>query len=69
MLRAAEITACSSLSEFTGAAVELNEALLVNPTDTEQMANDIAHALSMPLDRTKEQDENDAEKVERIMMW
>lgn len=42
------------LSELTGAASELNEAILVNPTDTEQMADDIAAALSMPLDEQKE---------------
>ncbi|MDQ3682638.1 MAG: bifunctional alpha,alpha-trehalose-phosphate synthase (UDP-forming)/trehalose-phosphatase, partial [Bacteroidota bacterium] len=37
------------LSEFTGAASELNEALLVNPTDAEEVANAIENALSMPL--------------------
>jgi trehalose 6-phosphate synthase/phosphatase len=37
------------LSEFTGAASELNEALLVNPTDTDEVVNAIATALDMPL--------------------
>lgn len=37
------------LSEFTGAASELNEAIQVNPTDTEEVANAIATALDMPL--------------------
>ena len=37
------------LSELTGAASELNEAVLVNPTDTEEVANAIYHALTMPL--------------------
>lgn len=37
------------LSELTGAASELTEALLVNPTDTEQMADTINQALIMPL--------------------
>ncbi len=38
------------LSELTGAASELNEALLVNPTDTDEVINAIITALTMPLD-------------------
>jgi trehalose 6-phosphate synthase/phosphatase len=38
------------LSELAGAATELSEAILVNPTDTEEMANAINAAMSMPLD-------------------
>jgi trehalose 6-phosphate synthase/phosphatase len=41
------------LSELTGAASELNEACLVNPTDTEEMADAVASALQMPLDEQK----------------
>lgn len=37
------------LSELTGAASELSEAVLVNPTDTEEVANAIQQALTMPL--------------------
>jgi len=37
------------LSELTGAASELNEAVLVNPTDTDEVASAIYHALTMPL--------------------
>jgi len=37
------------LSELTGAASELNEAVLVNPTDTDEVANAIHYALIMPL--------------------
>jgi trehalose 6-phosphate synthase/phosphatase len=37
------------LSELTGAASELNEAVLVNPTDTGEVAGGIHQALSMPL--------------------
>ncbi|HYH15293.1 MAG TPA: bifunctional alpha,alpha-trehalose-phosphate synthase (UDP-forming)/trehalose-phosphatase, partial [Flavisolibacter sp.] len=37
------------LSELTGAASELNEALLVNPTDTTEVAKAINQALTMPL--------------------
>ena len=38
------------LSELAGAANELNEALLVNPTDTEELADSIHTALSMPIE-------------------
>lgn len=37
------------LSELTGAASELNEAILVNPTDTGEVADAIYTALTMPL--------------------
>ena len=37
------------LSELTGAASELNEAVLVNPTDTDEVANAIHYSLTMPL--------------------
>jgi trehalose 6-phosphate synthase/phosphatase len=37
------------LSELAGAASELNEAILVNPTDTIDVASAIARALTMPL--------------------
>ena len=41
------------LSRFAGAARECEAALLVNPYDSESMANAIAHALSMPLDERR----------------
>jgi trehalose 6-phosphate synthase/phosphatase len=37
------------LSELTGAASELNEAILVTPTDIDDVANSLNHALNMPL--------------------
>ena len=37
------------LSELTGAASELNEAILVNPTDSSEVADSIATALAMPV--------------------
>jgi trehalose 6-phosphate synthase/phosphatase len=37
------------LSEMAGAAAELNEALLINPTDKNEVADAIHKALSMPL--------------------
>ena len=41
------------LSELTGAANELNEALLVNPTDTEEVVNALTNALTMPLNQQR----------------
>ncbi len=41
------------LSELAGAASELNEAILVNPTDTEELGDAIATALAMPLEEQK----------------
>jgi alpha,alpha-trehalose-phosphate synthase [UDP-forming]/trehalose-phosphatase len=38
------------LSRFAGAAVELDAALLTNPYDRDGLANDLARALSMPLE-------------------
>src|SRR5262249_21060047 len=37
------------LSQFTGAARELTEALIVNPYDTEEASSALAKALSMPV--------------------
>lgn len=36
------------LSEMAGAAVEMTDALLVNPNDTDQIENAIYQALEMP---------------------
>lgn len=41
------------LSELTGAAAELNEALLVNPTDTTEVATAIDTALNMPVNEQR----------------
>jgi trehalose 6-phosphate synthase len=41
------------LSEFAGAARELNEALIVNPYDTEQFAEAIHHGLEMSPDERR----------------
>lgn len=38
------------LSQFTGAARELTEALVVNPYDFDQASDAMAHALTMPID-------------------
>lgn len=42
------------LSEFAGAAEQLRSALIVNPHDTEKLAQTIATALDMPLAERKE---------------
>jgi trehalose 6-phosphate synthase len=42
------------LSRFAGAARELDSALLVNPYDTDGVADAIARALSMPLEARRE---------------
>jgi trehalose 6-phosphate synthase len=42
------------LSQFTGAARELHEALIVNPYHIEQMAEAIHHALHMPISEQRE---------------
>lgn len=42
------------VSQFTGAARELTEALVVNPYDLEQAASALARALSMPLPEQRE---------------
>ena len=49
-----EQTGVLILSELTGAASELNEALLVNPTDTGEVAKSIHTALTMPLQEQTE---------------
>src|SRR2546430_8785439 len=42
------------LSQFTGAARELPEAIIVNPYDTDQCAAALQMALSMPATRSEE---------------
>jgi trehalose 6-phosphate synthase/phosphatase len=41
------------LSELAGASVELNESILINPTDTDETADAINKALSMPDEEKK----------------
>jgi trehalose 6-phosphate synthase len=42
------------LSRFAGAAQELVDALLVNPADTEEVADALERALNMPLAERRE---------------
>ena len=44
----------SSCLRFAGAAVECDDALLVNPYDPESVASAIARALEMPLEERRE---------------
>ena len=41
------------LSEFAGAAAELNGAVIVNPYDIEGVADSIQRALSMPVEERR----------------
>jgi trehalose 6-phosphate synthase len=41
------------LSRFTGAAIKLRSALLVNPYDAESVANALSQALAMPLEERR----------------
>ena len=42
------------LSEMAGAAVELTDAIQINPNDTEQIENAICQALEMPEEEQKQ---------------
>ena len=42
------------LSEFAGAAEQLSDALIVNPHDTDRLANTIRYALTMSLEERQE---------------
>ena len=42
------------LSQFAGAAEEMEEALIVNPFDVDAMANSLQRALTMPLEERRE---------------
>lgn len=59
------------LSEFAGAAEELNEALLVNPYHTEEVAETIDRALQMPEPEKKRRFNKLKEKVKKhdINWW
>ena len=44
------------LSQFAGAAKELDQALIVNPHETDAVATALKRALEMPLDERRERD-------------
>jgi trehalose 6-phosphate synthase len=59
------------LSQFAGAAQELDSALIVNPFDTDGVAEAIEQALSMPLEERKERWEAMMDQLRRqdITAW
>jgi trehalose 6-phosphate synthase len=59
------------LSRFTGAARELDQALLINPYDTETFANTLAAALDMEGEERKNRMHQlrDTVKVNNIYRW
>jgi trehalose 6-phosphate synthase len=59
------------LSRFTGAARELDEALMINPYDRGNFAETIAEALTMPKARRRKRMRSMREKVRsnNIFRW
>jgi trehalose 6-phosphate synthase len=59
------------LSRFAGAALELREALIVNPYDVEQMARRLRYALEMPPDerRSRMQRMRETVRENNIYRW
>ncbi len=53
------------LSEMTGAAKELNDALLVNPSNLNQLANSLKLAIEMPLAEQKFRNKNLQNRIKR----
>ena len=66
-----EMTGVLILSELTGAASELNEALLVNPTDSEEVAKAINTALTMPVSEQTERMSMMQDRLKRydVVRW
>jgi trehalose 6-phosphate synthase len=59
------------LSRFAGAAIQLKDALLINPYSPEEMADAILRALAMPLDERKRRWRKMMDSVERedVQWW
>ncbi|MCP5158857.1 MAG: trehalose-6-phosphate synthase [Gammaproteobacteria bacterium] len=59
------------LSEFTGAARELTDALIINPYDTEQFAEALQQALDMPANERQERMSRMRQQVEvhNVYRW
>src|SRR5436305_9533683 len=59
------------LSSFAGAALELTDALLVNPYDVQQLAGAIHRALNMPTDEqtTRMQHMRNAVREHNVYRW
>ena len=56
---------CLILSQFTGAAQELSESLLINPYATEHLADTLARAFKMPEDERAQRMVSMKEKIHR----
>lgn len=59
------------LSQYAGAAEELEDALIVNPHDTEEMAEKMLQALDMPLEERQKRHESLLERVRQsdVSIW
>jgi trehalose 6-phosphate synthase/phosphatase len=59
------------LSETAGASSELGEAILVNPTDRQEVANAIHQALSMPVEEQMMRNESMQKRLQEydVMRW
>lgn len=59
------------ISEMTGAAKELNEAILINPNDKDEIAEGIKEAIEMPLDEQVERNLSMQKRIKRydINRW
>lgn len=57
------------LSEFAGAAIELDSALRVNPFDPDEVADALARALNMPLEERRERWHHALEVIHRYDVY
>ncbi len=59
------------LSEFTGAAKELSEAIIINPHNISEIADGIAEALNMPEEKQKNRNERMQKRLKRynVTRW
>lgn len=59
------------LSEMAGASLELGEALIVNPNDSEEIIDALKEALSMPEEEQKERNQRMKRRLERynVVRW
>jgi len=59
------------LSEMAGAAIELQDAIIINPNDTDQIENAILQAMNMPAKEKKERLEKMQKRISRqdVKKW
>jgi trehalose 6-phosphate synthase/phosphatase len=65
------LTGVLILSEMTGSAKELSEAILINPNDTVEIASSIKNALEMPIDEQARRMRTMQERLKRydVIRW